>query len=134
MAPRKPPRNRRRVYSHPKQASLAVRILDLIEATPGGMTFTQIQGTLFRWSNPDLTYSRDHRGWWCTTLYGGMYYGPGLLKTFCEKKGKRWVRNKVSHDDLPWKVMKPQSQWKAQTMYNTNAVGQAYQYVMTYQP
>lgn len=112
---------RPRVYNHPRELSLSVRILDLIEATPGGMTFRQIQRQLFAWANPELTYDpKLHRGWWCTNLYGLSAYGrKGLLSFYCEKQGKRWVRNKKEHHGKPFKTMNPTSVWQASYQYGT---------------
>jgi hypothetical protein len=39
------------------------------------------------------TPRRRYRGYWCNRLLGGMYYGPGLLKTEgCTKNAiGRWI-------------------------------------------
>ncbi len=116
------PRKRKPKYSHPKPLCLGARILDEIERR-GGMTTTQIKKQLFEWGNPGLTYSNDFRGWWSSPLYGGMYskHGDGLLKTFCAKQGKRWVRNSVPHDDHPFaKISKKKNPWKATPVFDMN--------------
>lgn len=130
LKPRKRSPRRNKVYNHPRQLSMAVRILDLIEATPGGMTFRQIQKQLVEWSStrnrPDHVYDPvKDRGFWCTNLYGRSLSGKkGLLPFFCEKKGKRWVRNSVTHQGHPYRVMNPKNPWKASYVQG--------QYIMQY--
>ena len=123
----KKPRKRRAVYNHPRQLCMGARILDEIERR-GGMTSTQIKKQLFEWSNPGMTYSHEMRGWWSSPLYGGTYsdHGDGLLKTFCTKQGKRWMRNSVPHNDHPFAITrasKRKNPWQAQPVFdpNTNA-------------
>ena len=36
--------------------------------------------------------TRKTRGYWATNLYGGSWYGPGLLRNYCTKNAEgRWV-------------------------------------------
>ena len=127
-------RNRRERYNHPKKQVLAARILDTIEER-GGMTSTQIKKQLFLWAYPDQTFDpKRHRGWWSDPLYGGMYssWGPGLLKTFCDKVGRKWVRNKLDHEGHPWRViMRTGKTWTANwtSTKNWSSTGQI---IMTY--
>jgi hypothetical protein len=109
--PRK--RKRRERFSHPKRQCLGARILDEIERR-GGMTALQIRKQLFEWSYPDQTYDRAKRGWWSSPLYGGVRskHGRGLLRTFCVKNGRRWVRNSRPHDDRPFVVISTVSKSK----------------------
>lgn len=105
------PRKRRPKYNHPKQQSMSVRILNLIEER-GGMTGGQIKRTLWEWAHPGETYvAKRDRNWWSTNLYGGRH--PGLLGKFCEKKGNRWMRNSVSHEDQPWAVIRRRNTWSS---------------------
>lgn len=111
---------RRPVYSHPKQESFSVRILNLIEQR-GGMTAGQIKRQLFEWAHPDLVFDKKtNRGWWSTQLYGH----PGLLNHFCKKQGMRWVRNAVPHLDRPWAILKPmKSAWQTSYVAPCEACG-----------
>lgn len=100
----------------PKQ-SLGVRILDLIESKGSvGMTTTQIKKALYEMAYPDRNDwdAKKYRGWWSDPLYGGMHskHGIGLLKFFCKKSGKRWVRNTtMSHGGKPWVAMSIVGRW-----------------------
>jgi hypothetical protein len=115
-----------------KPDGFAVRVLDLIESKGvAGMTSTQIKKALYEMAYPDRNDwdAKRYRGWWSDPLYGGMHskHGMGLLKFFCEKSGKRWVRKKnVSHDHHPWLTMRIAGKWKAS--YST----QTGQYIMQY--
>ncbi len=116
--PVKRTRLRRLKYSHPKQESLSVRILDLIEQR-GGMTAGQIKKQLFEWANPNLVFDKKkNRGWWSTQLYGTGH--AGLLNHFCERVGRKWVRNNVDHGYAPWKILKYKSPWKHTASWNAN--------------
>ncbi len=136
LAPRvkkKPSRKRRQKYSHPKQLSLSVRILDLIEER-GGMTAGQIKKQLYEWGNHGAPYDpKLHRGWWSTQLYGTGH--PGLLNHFCEKVGRKWVRNAVPHGGAPWAILKYKNPWQQVPAYNMNAMGlSGNMIVMAYNP
>lgn len=121
--PVKRTRNRRLKYSHPKQESLSVRILNLIEQR-GGMTAGQIKKQLFEWAKPHLVFDKKkNRGWWSTQLYGTGH--AGLLNHFCERVGRKWVRNSVPHNDAPWKILKHRSPWQRVPVY-THSGAQAY--------
>ncbi len=121
------PRKRKPVYSHPKQLCMGARILDEIERR-GGMTAMQIRKQLYEWGQPNMGAPFDaklHRGWWSSPLYGGNRnkHGPGLLKHFCAKQGKRWVRNSVPHDDRPFLMLArlvSKNPWQAQPVYDMN--------------
>jgi hypothetical protein len=65
-----------------------------------------------------------NRGYWCTNLYGGAYYHPGLLNFFCNQdpKTKRYVRNNVDHENEPWGVMREHCP-KPGHPYSTRAFG-----------
>lgn len=83
--------------------SKSVRILDLIASQPGGMSFTAIQRALWEMTYPGRTFTRELRGYWCTNLYGGLYYHNGLLKTYCTKQANGlWKRNETPHNGKPW--------------------------------
>jgi len=110
--------------SKPKSDGLGVRILDLIESKgPVGMTATQIKKALYEMAYPDRNDwdAKRYRGWWSDPLYGGgsmhSRHGAGLLKFYCTKSGKRWVRKaNVSHDYHPWLTMRLAGRWN--TSYN----------------
>jgi hypothetical protein len=113
-----------KVVKKPEKEGLGVRILDLIESKgAAGMTATQIKKALYEMAYPDRNDwdAKRYRGWWSDPLYGGMHskHGDGLLKFYCTKSGKRWVRKpNVSHDYHPWLTMRVAGRWK--TSYNTN--------------
>lgn len=101
----------------PRPNGHAVRILDMIEER-GGMTAGQIQRELWRMSYPDQPFTHKNRGWWCTKLYGSFHSGTGLLKFYCEKQGKRWVRKAdVPHNGHPFQTMSGASKWKINVNY-----------------
>lgn len=91
-----------------QRESKSVRILDLIEASgDAGMRFTDIQSAL--WHMTHLRpFTRELRGYWCTNLYGGPFYHPGLLNFYCEKNGAGcWVRKRgIPHGGHPWTNMR----------------------------
>ena len=107
--PKRKRNNKNPVYSHPKQASKTVRILDLIEQR-GGMTYSQIVKQLYKWSHPDSDYSHSNRGFWASNLCSIRRH-KGILDTFCTKVGKLWVRNSTPHHDRPWAIIKPTKTW-----------------------
>lgn len=100
-------------YLHPKQESMAVRILDMIEKT-GGMTPNKIKRQLFQWSrrgrNGDEYCPR--LGWWSTNLYDSRKH-HGLLPFFCTKNGDKWVRNNVPHCDKPFSLTRKYQKYAA---------------------
>lgn len=125
-------RDRRQKYLHPKQQSMTVRILDLIQER-GGMTGGQIKRQLWEWSHPGQTYDKRVtacRNWWNTNLYGN-YRHKGLLHFYCDKQGGRWVRNSVPHEDQPWKVLRKQS---AGSWSQWSTMPSGGQYIMTFNP
>jgi hypothetical protein len=94
---RRSPRGR---YLHPKPRSLVVRLLDEIERR-GGMTPGQMAKFIWELSNPDVAYDpKLGRSRWGTDLYG-----RGLLRFYCQKVGRKWVRNSVPHNEQPWKTL-----------------------------
>lgn len=89
-------------YLHPKPKSLVVRLLDLIEER-GGMTTGQMSEQLWNWSHPDIAYDKTKgRSRWGTHLYGS----ESLLRFYCKKVGRKWVRNAVDHEGQPWRVLR----------------------------
>lgn len=100
-----------------KPDGFGVRILDLIESKGStGMTTTQIKKALYEMAYPDRNDwdAKKCRGWWSDPLYGGMHskHGMGLLKFYCQKSGKRWVRKtNTPHDSRPWLTMKIVGMW-----------------------
>jgi hypothetical protein len=136
LANPKPKRQRkpRARYNHPKKQSMAARILDEIERS-GGMTTTQIRKTLFSWAYPDQVFDKKkNRGWWSVPLHGGMHssWGDGLLKTFCRKQGKKWVRNEVDHEGHPWRVIDRKRRPNKGNTWTSSPYGN--HIVMTYVP
>lgn len=82
------------------------QILRFIEASPDGRKFTEIQKFIVElnghdWDtmerspayvdDPKPVWKRRWRGYYCTRLLGGPFYGDGLLHRFCKKKKGRWV-------------------------------------------
>lgn len=84
--------------------SKAVRILDFIASHPEGVTFTEIQRTLWGYSH-STPYTRANRGWWCCQL-SGTGFQIGLLPTYCVKRDGKWYRNDVPHNNKPFSVKK----------------------------
>lgn len=86
-----------------KNPSYSVRILDLIASKPEGMRFTEMQRALWEMSHPGQPFTRAQRCWWCGPLAGAQsYHGIGLLRMYCTKIGRQYVRNAVPHDGKPW--------------------------------
>ncbi len=73
----------------PKAASMAVRILDMIEER-GGMSARSIMRELWIMAHPRVMreFAPRNPRWWGTHLYG--HYG--LLHYFCRKERGVWVR------------------------------------------
>lgn len=94
-------------------AKKSVQILDMIEASEG-MRFTDIQRALWRMSNPGDPKTEMSRGYWCTNLCGGFYYGPGLLHFYCDKgEDGLWHRNtNYPHHGTPWRTMNSKKGYK----------------------
>jgi hypothetical protein len=98
---------------------ISVELLEALAAAGNdGMSFTECQRFVFYAApgNQGRCYDTDRdqwrpsarrwRGWWCTELLGGHYYGPGLLKFFAVKGADgRYRRNKVQHNGHPFAVM-----------------------------
>lgn len=97
---------KKKLHNHPLPPSKSVRILDMIEATGQvGMSTTQIRKALWIMTYPDEPFEQKNlRGYWSTNLTGSNVRA-GLLTFFCTKRGRRWIRNAVSHENSPWKVM-----------------------------
>jgi hypothetical protein len=82
------------------------RLLEIIGKS-NGMRFTDIQRTLWEMSNPIGTFTRNLRGYWCTSLLGGEYYHRGLLRVYCVRgPDKLWRRNSKPLPAKPWAGMK----------------------------
>lgn len=97
---------------------LAVALLDAMAAAgDAGMSFTECQRFVFERSPVRAgrsfdepckwrKNSRHYRGWWCTELCGGYYYGFGLLAVFAVKGADgRYRRNEVAHKGHPFAVL-----------------------------
>lgn len=107
-------------YLHPKQQSIVVRLLDEIEAR-GGMRIKEIEKFLWEASYLDIPFDpKKGHGRWGTNLYGSGPSG-GLLRTFCKKDGKKWVRNGKAHEGQPWKVRRREYNNRYKTAWARNS-------------
>ena len=85
-----------------KTPSKSFRILSLIAASPNGLSFGEIQRTLWKMSHTREFRPDVDRGYWCTNLIGGPT--GGLLYMYCWKAGKdgRWRFNGDAVPVRPW--------------------------------
>lgn len=88
-----------------RKGTATEQLLRLIDSTPGGMRFTEIQRAMWLLKNPGGDVRTMSRGHYCTYFLGGPWYHAGVLRFFCIKDPQtgRWVRNPAVEIKGPWK-------------------------------